>query len=153
MPPTTKTTTSPVDTLTYAPLHRTIVRQTAACVDDEQPDPQMSDEAGDIVPRVIYIWSVPAIGHLNPTLCFANELLTRLDELHVDRLVIYNAKSFRDMITNLPNNKLSKDNPRSRIEFRDYELEKHVGTDDFLKIVMNFDTAPGSLFRPFQVFT
>ena len=101
--------------------------------------------------RVIYIWSVPAIGHLNPTLCFVNELLNRLGELQVDRIVVYNAEAFRPMITNLPNNVTPKGD-KGLIEFRDYQLKEHVGTDDFLKIIMNFDTTPGSLFRFFQCY-
>jgi hypothetical protein len=97
--------------------------------------------------RVIYLWSIPANGHLNPTLCFTNQLLLRLDELNVSKIVFYSGHSFKDLILNLPNNV-----GRARIEFRDYGLEKHAGSENLLKILMNFDTRPGTLFRVFQCF-
>lgn len=98
-------------------------------------------------PKVIYIWSVPANGHLMPCLCYTNQLLLRLDEMKVDKIVFYSGVSFRDLILNLPNN-IGK----NRIEFRDYNLEKSTGTENLLKLLMNFDTRPGTLFRVFQCF-
>jgi len=94
--------------------------------------------------RVIFLWSVPATGHLNPTLCFTNQLLLRLDEMKVKKIVFYCGTAFRELILNLPNNK------QNRIEFRDYRLEKHTGSDNLLKLLMTFDTRPGNLFRVFQ---
>ncbi|CAF0718066.1 unnamed protein product [Brachionus calyciflorus] len=97
--------------------------------------------------RVIFLWSVPANGHLNPTLCYANELLTALPEMNCTKLVFYCGKSFKDVILNLPNNK-----GKNLIEFRDYELEKYTGTENLLKLMMDFDTRPGTLFRVFQCY-
>jgi hypothetical protein len=97
--------------------------------------------------RVIYIWSVPANGHLNPTLCFTNQLLLRLAEMKVHKVIFYSSSSFEQPILDLPNNVNKK-----LIEFRDYDLEKHCGSENMLKIMMNFDTKPGSLFRVFQCF-
>lgn len=99
------------------------------------------------IERVIFLWSVPANGHLNPTLCYANELLTALPEMNCTKLVFYSGKSFKDVILNLPNNK-----GKNLIEFRDYELEKYTGTENLLKLMMNFDTRPGTLFRVFQCY-
>jgi hypothetical protein len=97
--------------------------------------------------RVIYIWSVPANGHLNPTLCFTNQLLTRLDEINVSKIVFYSGPAFRDLILNLPNNK-----ERQRIEFRDYGLKKYSGSENLLKLLMDWDTRPGTLFRVFRCY-
>lgn len=97
--------------------------------------------------RVIYLWSVPANGHLNPTLCYANELLKTLPEMNCSKLIFYSGKSFKDVILNLPNNR-----GKDLIEFRDYELEKNTGTENLLKLIMNFDTKPGTLFRVFQCY-
>jgi hypothetical protein len=90
--------------------------------------------------NVIYIWSIPANGHLNPTLCFTNQLLLKLNEMKVTKIVFYCGTTFRDQILNLPNN------INNRIEFRDYEFEKYTGSKDFLKLIMNFDTKPGRIF-------
>ena len=97
--------------------------------------------------RVMYIWSVPANGHLNPTLCFTNQLLLRLDDMKVDKIIFYSTSQFKQTILDLPNNKDKK-----LIEFRDYNLEKSTGSDNMLKLMMNFDTRPGTLFRVFQCF-
>lgn len=97
--------------------------------------------------RVIFIWSIPANGHLNPTLCFTNNLLQNLDAMNVQKIVFYCGLSFREQILNLPNN-IGK----NQIEFRDYHLQKNIGSDNLLKLIMNFDTKPGSLFRMFQCF-
>nr|QVK45631.1 UDP glucuronosyltransferase [Brachionus paranguensis] len=97
--------------------------------------------------RVIFLWSVPANGHLNPTLCYANELLKALPEMNCSKLVFYSGKSFKDLILNLPNNR-----GKDLIEFRDYELEKNTGTENLLKLIMNFNTKPGTLFRVFQCY-
>lgn len=97
--------------------------------------------------RVIFLWSVPANGHLNPTLCFTNELITKLGAMRVKKIIFYSGGSFRDQVLNLPNN-----TGQSRVEFRDYCLKKHAGTDNLLKLLMNFDTKPGALFRVFQCF-
>lgn len=97
--------------------------------------------------RVIFIWSVPANGHLNPTLCFTNQLLENLDTMNVSKIVFYSDIAFRDLIINLPNNVGQK-----YIEFRDYNLQKQTGSENFLKLIMDFDTKPGSLFRMFQCF-
>ena len=97
--------------------------------------------------RVIHLWSIPANGHLNPTLCFTNQLLTKLDELNVTKIIFYSGALFKDIILNLPNNI-----GRTKIEFRDYALQDQTGTDNLLKILMNFDTRPGALFRVFQCF-
>lgn len=94
--------------------------------------------------RVIFLWSVPATGHLMPTLCFTNQLLLRLDEMKVKKIIFFNETPYRELILNLPNN---TDN---RIEFRDYRLEKEFGSDNLLKLLMTFDTRPGNLFRVFQ---
>ena len=92
----------------------------------------------------MYIWSVPAKGHSNPALCFTNELLKKLDDIQIEKIVFYSCESFRDSILNLPNN------IQQKIEFRDFEFVKNSGTDNFLKLIMDFDTRPGSLFRFFQ---
>jgi hypothetical protein len=97
--------------------------------------------------RVIFLWSVPANGHLNPTLCFTNQLLQNLDKMKVKKIVFYCGASFRESIVNLPNNI-----GQNRLEFRDYGLEKYTGTENLLKLLMNFDTRPGTLFRVFQCF-
>lgn len=111
--------------------------------------PEMSEEMVHLTSkeRVIYLWSVPANGHLNPTLCFTNQLLLNLDEMNVSRIVFYSCASFKDMILNLPNNQ-----GKSRIEFRDYQLAEHKGTENLLKLFMDFDTRPGSLFRVFKCY-
>ena len=96
--------------------------------------------------RVIYIWSVPANGHLNPILCFANQLLLRLDEMRINKIIFYSTAQFKQTILDLPNNK-----DKNLIEFRDYNLEKNTGSDNMLKLMMNFDTRPGNLFRVFQL--
>ena len=103
-----------------------------------------SEDDSEKKERVIFLWSIPANGHLNPTLCFTNQLLLRLDEMKVKKIIFYCGASFRDLILNLPNN---TDN---RIEFRDYRLEKYTGSENLLKLIMNFDTRPGTLFRVFQ---
>ncbi len=97
--------------------------------------------------RVIFLWSVPANGHLNPTLCFTDQLLKSLDLMKVEKLVFYSGKEFRDQVINVPNNI-----NQNRIEFRDYSLDKYHGSENLLKLLMNFDTKPGSLFRFFQCF-
>lgn len=104
----------------------------------------VKDEKGG---RVIFLWSVPANGHLNPTLCFTDQLLANLTTMNVTKIVFYCGLEFRDQVVNLPNNKC-----QSRIEFRDYSLAKHHGSENLLKLLMNFDTKPGSLFRVFQCF-
>jgi hypothetical protein len=96
--------------------------------------------------RCIYIWSVPANGHMNPTLCLTNQLLSKMDEIKIDKIVFYCGEAFRDQILKLPNN------TNHQIEFRDYRLGEHTGTENFLKAIMNFDTKPGSLFRAFKCF-
>jgi hypothetical protein len=106
-----------------------------------------TNKSKDKKERVIFLWSVPANGHLNPTLCFTNQLLLRLDELNITKIVFYSGKSFKNLILNLPNNV-----DKNRIEFRDYGLEKHIGSENLLKILMDFDTRPGTLFRVFQCF-
>ena len=113
---------------------------------EEEPDEEGGDGGGggEKKDRVIFLWSIPANGHLNPTLCFTNQLLLKLDEMKVKKIVFYCGMSFRDLILNLPNN---TDN---RIEFRDYRLEKYTGSENLLKLIMNFDTKPGKLFRVFQ---
>ena len=102
---------------------------------------------GDGKERVIFLWSVPANGHLNPTLCFTNQLLQNLDAMKIKKIIFYCGVSFRDSILNLPNNI-----GQNRIEFRDYRLEKYTGSENLLKLLMNFDTRPGTLFRAFQCF-
>ncbi len=97
--------------------------------------------------RVIFLWSVPANGHLNPTLCFTNQLLSNLDIMKVKKIIFYCGQEFRDQVLNVPNNV-----NQNRIEFRDYSLGKHYGSENLLKLLMNFDTKPGSLFRVFQCF-
>lgn len=97
--------------------------------------------------RCLFIWSVPANGHLNPTLCFTNQLILRLGEMNIDKIVFYCGPSFKDLILNLPNNI-----GRNVIEYRDYKLEKHTGTENLLKLLMNFNTKPGTLFRAFKCF-
>lgn len=109
--------------------------------DIELEDESEEDEKRE---RVIFLWSVPATGHLMPTLCFTNQLLLRLDEMKVKKIIFFCETAFRELILNLPNNK------ENRIEFRDYRLEKDLGSDNLLKILMTFDTRPGNLFRVFQ---
>lgn len=82
----------------------------------------------DKMNRVMYIWSTPAVGHLNPTLCFTNQLLTRLETMKIKKIIFYSGMPFRDLILNLPNNQ-----GKDLIEFRDYELKKYWGHDDLLK--------------------
>ena len=101
----------------------------------------------DKMNRVMYIWSTPAIGHLNPTLCFTNQLLTRLETMKIKKIIFYSGMPFRDLILNLPNNQ-----GKDLIEFRDYELKKYWGHDDLLKILMDWDTRPGKIFRAFRLF-
>lgn len=109
--------------------------------------PLIANADGSNKDRVIFIWSVPANGHLNPTLCFANELLLRLDDMNIKKIVFYSGPTFKDVILNLPNNE-----NKNLIEFRDYRLEKYTGSENLLKLMMNFDTRPGTLFRVFHVF-
>jgi hypothetical protein len=97
--------------------------------------------------RVIFLWSVPANGHLNPTLCFTNQLLLRLDEMNVKKIIFYSEPSFAEPILNLPNNA-----NKERIEFREYKLKQRMGSENLLKMFMDFDTSPGTLFRMFQCF-
>lgn len=99
--------------------------------------------------RVIYIWSVPANGHLNPTLCFTNELINYLDRINVDKIVFYSGKSFKELIINLPNNIAAN---KTKIEFRDYGLDEFAGSENLLKLFMDFDTRPGALFRMFKCY-
>ena len=66
--------------------------------------------------------------------------------MKIDKIVFYSCSTFRDSILNLPNNF----NNTYQIEYRDYELKKYCGSEDFLKLIMDFDTKPGSLFRFFQ---
>jgi len=101
----------------------------------------------EIKNRVIYIWSTPAVGHLNPTLCFTNQLLSRLHEMNIDKIIFYSGTAFRDLILDLPNNA-----GKNLIEFRDYELKKYWGHEDLLKILMDWDTRPGKIFRVFRYF-
>jgi hypothetical protein len=95
----------------------------------------------------ITIWSVPANGHLNPTLCFTNQLILRLDELKIKKIIFYSGPAFRDLILNLPNNKA-----KNRIEFRDYNLKEYAGSENLLKLLMDWDTRPGTLFRVFRCY-
>ena len=81
--------------------------------------------------RVIFLWNIPAVGHLNPTLCFTNQLLLKLDELNVEKIIFYSASMFREKILSLPNNK------ENRIEFRDFNFEKYAGSDNYLKLISN----------------
>ena len=74
--------------------------ETAEDIELESAD----DETGEPRERVIFLWSVPATGHLNPTLCFTNQLLLRLDEMKVKKIVFYCGTAFKDTILNLPNN-------------------------------------------------
>lgn len=113
----------------------------------KQNDQEYMPLTNSNIERVIFLWSIPANGHLNPTLCFTNQLLLRLDEMNVTKIVFYSGVSFRDLILNLPNN-IGK----NRIEFRDYRLEKYTGSENLLKLLMNFDTRPGTLFRVFQCY-
>lgn len=107
---------------------------------DDTPQQDMKTE------RCLFIWSVPANGHMNPTLCLTNQLLSNMEAIKIDKIVFYCGEAFRDQILNLPNN------TNNQIEFRDYHLGKHAGSENFLKVLMNFDTKPGSLFRVFQCF-
>ena len=107
-------------------------------LDDEIDESEEEEE--EAISRVIYLWSVPANGHLNPTLCFTNELILHLDEINVDKIVFYSGKSFKDLILNLPNN-INK----NKIEFRDYGLDEFTGSENLLKLIMDFDTRPGFL--------
>lgn len=107
--------------------------------DEKKQDENDNDE------RILYIWGVPAKGHSNPALCLTNELLLKLNEMNIKKVIFYSCSSYRDSILNLPNN-----NAEFRIEFRDYELKKYTGSENFLKLIMNFDTRPGCLFRFFQ---
>ncbi len=95
--------------------------------------------------RVLFLWSIPANGHLNPTLCFTNQLLLKLNQMKIKKIVFYCGTSFRDQILNLPNN------TGNRIEFRDYKLEKHTGSENLLKLIMNFDTKPGKSITFFLI--
>jgi hypothetical protein len=97
--------------------------------------------------RVIYLWSIPATGHLNPTLCLTNQLLSQLDAMNVSRIIFYSNESFRERIINLPNNIDKK-----LIEFRDYGLKDHLESDNVLKQLMDFECKPGELFRIFRPF-
>ena len=97
--------------------------------------------------RVIYWWSVPAMGHLNATFCVINELIGRLDEIGLDRVVFYCGESFREHVLNLPNN-----SKKNCIEFRTYGLQESVGSDDWLKLILNFSTRPGARFRVGKVY-
>lgn len=101
------------------------------------------DEPND---RVIYVLAMPATGHLNSTLGFVNELLTKLDEMDVSRIVFYSTPQFFDRILRLPNNK------KDQIEVRDYFLEQHFGNSNLLKLFMNFETTATDLFRMFRCF-
>ncbi|CAF0764678.1 unnamed protein product, partial [Brachionus calyciflorus] len=97
--------------------------------------------------RVIFIWSIPANGHMNPMLCFVNELIPRLDQINVNKIVFYTSESYKESIENIPNNKIQK-----RVEFRDYKLEKFTGSENLLKLLMDFNTKPGALFRVFKTY-
>jgi len=79
----------------------------------------------------IFSLKVPARGHLNPTLCFTNQLLLKLDELNVKKIIFYSASIYRIDILSLPNNK------EDRIEFRDFDFEKYAGSDNYLKLISN----------------
>lgn len=109
-------------------------------VDDDDEEFVDIEEEEETRSRVIYLWSVPANGHLNPTLCFTNELILYLDEINVDKIVFYSGKSFKDLIVNLPNNI-----DKNKIEFRDYGLDEFTGSENLLKLFMDFDTRPGSI--------
>ena len=93
--------------------------------------------------RCMYIWSMPANGHMNPTLCLTNEMLLKLDEMNIKKIVFYSGPKFKNLILNLPNNTDKK------IEFREYNL---YSSEELLMQIMNFDHRPGTLFRVFHVF-
>jgi hypothetical protein len=96
--------------------------------------------------RVIYILAMPSASHLNPALCFTNQLVEKLDKINVSKIIFYSTPQFFERILNLPNNK------NNRIEVRDFYFEKYIGNPDLLKSMMNFDTQAGKIFRFFKCF-
>lgn len=120
--------------------------------------------------RIIYLIAVPSASHLNPTLCFVNSLIKKLDVMNIDRIVIYSESQFYDRILNLPdnipmNNGHSRNNSneaispastdsniRNYIECRNLGLSENTGTSNLLKLIMDFDTKANSIFRIFKCF-
>lgn len=109
-------------------------------------------------PRCVYVISVPSSSHLNPTLCFLNDLIKKLHLLDIDKIVVYTDPQFYERILNLPENlkddktNISTLNFKNFIECRDLRLNENTGTSNLLKLIMNFDTKANNLFRIFQCF-
>jgi hypothetical protein len=108
--------------------------------------------------RLIYIIAVPSSSHLNPTLCFVNSLIRKLDEMKIDKIIIYSEPQFYDRILNLPENAHHPSNPttttttKNYIECRDLGLSQNTGTSNLLKLIMDFDTKANNIFRIFKCF-
>lgn len=110
--------------------------------------------------RILYIIAVPSSSHLNPTLCFVNSLIRKLDELNIDRIVFYSDPQFYDKILNLPENQIitkpvslkETNSTKNYIECRDLRLNENTGTSNLLKLIMDFDTKANQLFRVFKCF-
>jgi hypothetical protein len=100
---------------------------------------------GNNAKKSMFIWCLPAKGHLNPALCFTNQILLKLNDFKISKIIFYCTASFRDAILNLPNNK------NNQIEFRDFRFDELLGSENYLKLIMNFDTRPGRLFRAFRI--
>ena len=112
--------------------------------------------------RVIYLIAVPSASHLNPTLCFVNSLIKKLDSMNIDRIVIYSESQFYDRILSLPENlastksehldEIKSANIHNYIECRNLGLSENTGTSNLLKLIMDFDTKANSIFRIFKCF-
>jgi hypothetical protein len=96
--------------------------------------------------RVLFLFTTPSGSHLNPTLSYANQLLTKLDEMNIEKIVIFSEPPFYERILNIPNN------TKNQIEVRSYNLEKFIGHTNLLKVYMDFNTTAGSLMRCFRCF-
>ena len=64
----------------------TISEEGEDLVDDNSNNTNMNTNQKE---RIMYIWSVPAKGHSNPALCFTNELLKKLDDIQIEKIVFY----------------------------------------------------------------
>jgi hypothetical protein len=96
--------------------------------------------------RILFLFSTPSGSHLNPTLSYTNQLLTKLDDMNIEKIVFFTEPQFYERIMNIPNN------TRNQIEVRSYNLEKFIGHTNLLKVYMDFNTAAGSLMRCFRCF-